>query len=210
VNAELRAQLAEELNVESVTGLGEGGGTEELVHVSAKANFRSLGRRFGRDTPRVAAAITAADPVALASALRTAGQAGVEMEGETVTVGPDDVIITETPREGWAVATDTGETLALDLQLTPALVRRGLAREVIRLVQEGRKAAGLQISDRIELWLSAQSPELAQTLEEHGADICVEVLAVSLDLGAPPGDAFTGEDADLGLRFGLRTADPAG
>ncbi len=66
-------------------------------------------------------------------------------------------MITETPREGWAVATDAGETLALDLHLTPELLRRGLAREVVRLVQEGRKSAGLEVTDRIELWLSTGS-----------------------------------------------------
>ena len=77
-------------------------------------------------------------------------------------------MITETPREGWAVATDAGETLALDLELTPELVRRGLAREVVRLVQEGRKSAGLDVSDRIELWLSAAAgSELAGALAEH-------------------------------------------
>ena len=59
--------------------------------------------------------------------------------------------LTETPREGWAVATDGGETVALDLELTPELRRAGLAREVVRLVQEARKTAGLDVTDRIEL-----------------------------------------------------------
>ena len=119
-------------------------------------------------------------------------------------IGPDDVVITETPREGWAVATDAGETLALDLALTPDLVRRGLAREVVRQVQEGRKAAGLEVSDRIELWLNADAPELAAALDAHGGELAGEVLAVTVHRDGQPNDAWAGRDDDLGLTFGLR------
>ena len=63
----------------------------------------------------------------------------------------DDVIISERPREGWSVVNEHGETIALDLHLTPELVRAGLAREVIRLVQEARKGNGYDVSDRIVL-----------------------------------------------------------
>ena len=89
---------------------------------------------------------------------------------------------------------------------TPELIRRGLAREVVRLVQEGRKSAGLEVSDRIELWLSAGSAELAEALDEHSADIASEVLAVSVSRDGAPSDAFAGTDADLGISFALRRA----
>jgi isoleucyl-tRNA synthetase len=206
--AELRDQLAEELNVGSVVSLGGAGDatTDELVHVSVKANFRSLGRRFGKGTQPVAAALAVADPAALTQALRSTGSATIDVDGASIEIGPDDVVITETPREGWAVATDAGETLALDLHLTPELVRRGLAREVVRLVQEGRKSAGLEVSDRIELWLDTADAELAAALDEHGAEIAAEVLAVGLERASAPADAATGQDADLGLVFGLRRA----
>jgi isoleucyl-tRNA synthetase len=206
--AELRDQLAEELNVASVVGLGgtDDATSDELVHVTVKANFRSLGRRFGKGTQPVAAAIAAADPVALTADLRAHGSAHVPVDGAMVEVGPDDVVITETPREGWAVATDAGETLALDLHLTPELVRRGLAREVVRTVQETRKAAGLEVSDRIELWLATTSDELGAALDEHGDDIAAEVLAVAVHRTAPPADAAGGEDGDLGLVLGVRRA----
>jgi isoleucyl-tRNA synthetase len=207
--AELRDQLADELNVVSVVSLGGGtedATTDELVHVSVKANFRSLGRRYGKGTQAVAAAIGAADPVALTTALRGTGSATVVVAGAPETIGLDDVVITETPREGWAVATDAGETLALDLHLTPELVRRGLAREVVRMVQEGRKSAGLDVSDRIELWLTAGSAELEAALDEHTADIATEVLAVSVARDGAPADAFSGTDGDLGMTFALRRA----
>ena len=66
-----------------------------------------------------------------------------------------DLIVTETPREGWTVASGGGLTVALDLTLTPELERAGLVREVVRLIQEARKNSGLEVSDRIELWWTA-------------------------------------------------------
>ena len=127
----------------------EGG---ELVDHTVKPNFRALGKRFGKSTPAVAAAITAADPEWLAGQMRSSATAPVVVDGETVTLQPDDVIITQTPRSGWAVATDAGETVALEVTITPQLRREGLAREVVRLVQDERKNAGLHVSDRISLW----------------------------------------------------------
>ncbi len=190
---ELRAQVAEELNVH---GFDELAG--ELVDRSAKGNFRSLGKRFGKQTPTVAAAIAAADAAALAESLRTDGTASVLVDGESVTVTTEDVLLTETPREGWAVATDAGETVALDLTLTPALRRAGLAREVVRLVQEARKTAGLQVTDRIQVRWQAGG-EVAEALTEHAELVAREVLATSLESGDPAGDIQ--HDSDLGLRF---------
>ncbi len=204
VAPELREHLATELNVMELVSLGGGGDAtaDELVHVTVKANFRALGKRFGKGTQAVATAITRTDPVELTRELR-AGIATVLVDGESVPLDRDEVIITETPREGWAVATDAGETLALDLELDDELRARGQAREVIRLVQEGRKAAGLAITDRIELWLSG-SDGLASALAPHLADIAGEVLATRLETGSVPDGVFAGEDTDLGLRFGLR------
>ncbi|HZY27436.1 MAG TPA: isoleucine--tRNA ligase [Jiangellaceae bacterium] len=204
---ELRAEVADELNVTEVAPLGATGG--ELIDVSVKANFRSLGRRFAKDTPRVAAAVAAADAGALAADLRANGTATVHVEGlGEITLDDEDVVLTESPREGWAVARE-GETVALDLHLTPALVRAGLAREVIRLVQEARKSTGYDVSDRIELaWVA--DGELAAALREHAAAVADDVLAVRVhdDL-----DALAGQpdhvDTDLSLTFRLRRVQPA-
>ncbi len=116
----------------------------------------------------------------------------------------DEVLLTETPREGWAVATEGGETVALDLAITPELRRAGLAREVVRLVQEARKTSGLEVTDRVELrWQAAG--ELADALREHGGLVAGEVLATSFEEGL--GDGPVHDGADLGLRFTLtRTA----
>jgi isoleucyl-tRNA synthetase len=204
---ELRAEIADELNVAEVAPLGATGG--ELIDVSVKANYRSLGRRFAKDTPRVAAAVAAANARALAADLRAGGTATLQVEGlGEVSLDDDDVVVTESPREGWAVAR-AGETVALDLHLTPALVRAGLAREVVRIVQEARKSAGYDVSDRIELaWVA--DGELGAALRENAAAVADDVLAVRVHDGL---DALAGQpdqvDADLGLTFRLRKVRPA-
>ena len=84
-----------------------------------------------------------------------------------MTLSADDVIVTERPRSGWAVESAAGETVALDLTVTPELRRAGLVREVVRLVQEARKAGGLDVTDRIELWWEATGTDLAEALRAH-------------------------------------------
>jgi isoleucyl-tRNA synthetase len=198
---ELKAQVADELNVQSVEWLGTAGG--ELVDVSVKPNFRALGKRFGAGTKAVAAAVSAADPVALAAAVREGGSATVTVDGAPVPLGADDLVVTETPRTGWAVATDGGETVALDLTVTPQLRRAGVAREVVRLVQDARKASGLEVTDRITLTWSASAPEVAEAVREHAAAVAGEVLAVSFTEGAVTGGR---RDDELGLEFSLAKA----
>ncbi|MGQ0465982.1 MAG: isoleucine--tRNA ligase [Sporichthyaceae bacterium] len=205
LNDDLRAQIAEELNVTRLESLGAAGA--DLVDYSAKANFRALGKRFGKGTQPVAAAIAAADAAELAAALRSGANTTVLVEGEPVEVGPDEVIVTETPREGWAVARE-GETVALDLTITPELRRAGLAREAIRAIQEARKSAGLEVSDRILLGWHAGDAEAADALREHADLIAAEVLATSLnELSGPASGAnAVNADPDLDLTLHLTKA----
>jgi isoleucyl-tRNA synthetase len=202
--AELRAQVAEELNVAAVDVLSAAGG--DLVEVIVKPNFRALGKRFGARTKAVAAAVAAADPAGIAAVVRAGRSAELEVDGEVVPLSADELVLTETPRTGWSVATEAGETVALDLTITPELRRAGLAREAVRLVQEARKASGLDISDRISLWWDATG-EPAEALAEHQAAIAEEVLATAVTRGRPDGgDLPEYGDAELGLAFWLRRA----
>jgi isoleucyl-tRNA synthetase len=131
----------------------------------------------------------------------------VVVDGAEVALSPEEVIVTETPREGWSVASDAGATVALDLEITPELRLAGLARDVIRLVQDARKTSGFDVADRIHLRYAASGGELAEALEVHSGLVAEEVLAESLRAGAPEegfGDAFS--DESLGLTFHLRKA----
>ncbi|HUB21737.1 MAG TPA: isoleucine--tRNA ligase, partial [Streptosporangiaceae bacterium] len=182
---ELRAQIAAELNVSRLEVLGEAG---ELLDYTVKPNFRALGRRFGARTPAVAAAVQAVPAADVATAVLAGGSVEVTVDSadEPVVIGADDVIVTQTPRAGWAVATDAGETVAVDITITPELRREGLAREVIRLVQEARKNDGLEVTDRIWLRWSTGDPELAAALTEYATLIAAEVLAVEAGPGTGP------------------------
>ncbi len=192
---EMRSQVAEELNVQSLQSLLASEG--DLVDVHVKANFRALGARFGKQTPLVANAIAAADGATFAASLRSTGSATVAAgELGSVDVTADDVVITETPREGWAVASESGASVALDLAITPELRALGLAREVVRLLQDGRKAAGFEVSDRISVRWHADG-ELAQAIEAHASTIADEVLALDFAQGSGTGHAVS--DNELGF-----------
>jgi len=173
-----------------------------------KPNYRALGRRFGARTPAVAAAVTAAPAADVATAVLAGVTFALETSDGPVLIGADDVIVTQTPRAGWAVATAAGETVAIDITVSPELRREGLAREVIRLVQETRKNDGLEVTDRIWLRWSTGDPEMAAALTEHAGLIAGEVLAVDYGPGteAQAEGAWEHVGEDLGLTFWLGRA----
>ena len=105
-----------------------------------------------------------------------------------VSLTADDLVVTQTPLEGWGVATAAGETVALDLAVSDSLRAEGWAREVVRLIQDARKSSGLDVSDRIELRWATPDADLAAALTAHGELIAGEVLAVSFGPGEGPGD----------------------
>jgi isoleucyl-tRNA synthetase len=186
---DLVAEVADELNVAELTELSAVGGS--LVDVTVKVDFRAVGRRLGKQVQAVAQAVAAADAAELVAAYR-AGTAVVEVDGADVPLTDGDLVVTETPREGWTVASAAGLTVALDLTLTPELERAGLAREVVRLVQDARKSTGLAVSDRIELWWTGEGP-VAQALTEHAEQLAGEVLATTVHAAEPgTGDGIEG------------------
>ena len=157
---------------------------------------------MGKQVQAVAKAVATADPATLAAAYR-AGEATVDVDGTPVRLENGDLIVTETPREGWTVASGPGLTVALDLTLTPELERAGLVREFVRLVQEARKSSGLEVSDRVEVWWAGEGA-LAEALEEHAEQWAGEVLATTVHARtAGEGSGFEGP---AGSRFWLARA----
>jgi isoleucyl-tRNA synthetase len=137
------------------------------------------------------------------------GRLQVVVDGEEIELSDDELIVTETPRAGWTVTSEAGMSIALDLTLTPELRRAGLAREVVRVLQDGRKRAGLDITDRIEVWWSATGPtgpEVAEALRESSPLVAEEVLAVTFTEGPPPVAIAPQQAAELGLTYWLRVA----
>jgi isoleucyl-tRNA synthetase len=209
---DLQAEVRDELNVVSLQSLGA---AEDVVDVQAKANFRLLGKRFGPRTKQIADKIAAADASAIAHAFRDERPWTLtDDDGSAHEFGPDEIFVTEAPASGWAVASGGTETVALDLELTHELRLAGIVREVVRLVQEARKNAGLEVTDRIDLhWQVGGSPEPAEAIRTHGEQLSHEVLATTLVDGSPastddrPHGYFTASDEELGLLVWLRRAE---
>ena len=206
VPGELRDELKAELNVVDLVEFDD---TTGMVDTTIKANFRELGRRFGKNTQTVARAIAAADVTDFATSMNGNGFYDLDVDGQVERIEPNEVIITDRPMSGWAVASGGAETVALDLELTHELRLLGLVRDIVRIVQDARKNAGLDVTDRIELcWRVGGSPEPAEAIREHRKLLADEVLAASLTEGSPADEVgmFTADDDDLGLRIWLRRA----
>ena len=176
MDPEIRAHIAEELNVLDLAGLAQADG--DLVDVSIKANFRTIGARFGGDVQAIAQTLLATNHMETVRTIRSAGSITISYEGKSAQLELDDLVITETPKSGWSVASHSGESVALDLQLTPFLIQAGLVREIIRAIQEERKSSDFDISDRISVRWNG-TPELITALNAEEKFIAAEVLATS-------------------------------
>ena len=182
---ELEEIIAEELNVKE---LEVSKGLQDLVSYSVKPNFKALGPRFGARVKDVARALARADAHELVSSLESQGYAVVDIDGEPARLEPDDLDVRVEGREGFSLAQEGPYGVALDLDLTPELEAEGVARELIRSIQDLRKSSGLAVEDRIELWLSSSIEPLRRAILEHVDVIASEVLATSTHTDAPSTD----------------------
>jgi isoleucyl-tRNA synthetase len=185
-----------ELNVMDLDFVSEEG---ELVTYTVKPNYRTLGPRFGKHMPQVAAAVSALDASSVASTVAEGGEVGISIDGTDHTLGPDDLILALAPLEGYEVEAEAGHAVALQLEIDEELRRAGLAREVVRAVQDARKNAGLEITDRIALGLGGDA-ELLAVAREHEAYIAGEVLASSITFGDEDGAGSTVSVATIDSR----------
>jgi isoleucyl-tRNA synthetase len=182
---DLEQLLRDELNVKSVRYVSE---ADELGRFELKPNYRTLGPRFGRQMPQVAAAIAALDP----ARLRDGGRAGINFDGKDHEIGPDDVTVVLQPLEGYQVERSGTHAVALNLELDDELRREGLAREVVHAVQAARKNAGLEVEDRIALGLAGDQDLLAAA-REHEDYVTGETLATSLEFDGAHDEAESAE-----------------
>jgi isoleucyl-tRNA synthetase len=192
----LEAVVLGELNVKALRYVSQ---ADELGSYEVKPNYRALGPRFGRQMPQVAAAVAALDPGHVADALRADRRVGINVEGHDHELGADDLLLAMRPLEGYQLEREGSHAVALELELDPELVREGLAREVVHAVQAARKAAGLQVEDRIELTLSGD-PELLEAAREHERYLAGETLAVAVGFdGASAAEAVTVKGRPLSI-----------
>ena len=177
-------QIRDELNIKQIEFIAR---DASLVEYRVKPNLPVVGKRYGKRVPAIRQALLDADGRAIAAAV-TAGEAfDLDVGGEVLSFGADDLLIETSSAEGYACAEDGGYLVGLDTRLTEALEREGLARELMRTVQEARKQAGLEVSDRICLSITGDEAVEA-ALEEYRGVIMAETLAEKWMVDQPSAD----------------------
>ncbi len=222
--------VRDELNVKRVRFVAA---AEELGSYEVKANYRRLGPLFGKSMPLAADAIAALDPARVAAALRgdgdaggggdaledgrdvasgTGGSIGITVDGREHALSADDVILTMVAPDGYSVEREGAHAVALEQAIDDELREEGFAREVVHAVQAARKAAGLDVEDRIELALDGDDA-LTSAAAAHRDYVAGETLAVGFAVGdeAPLGDGEREHSAEIeidgrGLTITLRRA----
>jgi isoleucyl-tRNA synthetase len=187
-----RDLISEELNVHGVEVHAD---ESDLVRLSAKADFRRLGPRLGKETGGVANEIAALDHPSIAALLE-----GGDLVVHNSVLTADDIVVSRTPHEGTVVATEGAITVALDTTLTDELRTEGVARELVNRTQLLRRSDGLDVTDRIVLRWTSTSDLVITAFEQFQEFIAGEVLAMEISRD----DAVAAESTDIdGLSVAL-------
>jgi isoleucyl-tRNA synthetase len=184
----MQAQVLNELNIKQLEFIDD----EAMLHTfSVKPNFTKLGPRFGKRVPHIQKALAAADAAAVGAKVTAGESVELNVNGETLTLVPEDLIVERMPAADLVMASDNGCIVALDTKLTPALIHEGMARDFVRHVQDLRKKADFNVADRIVIHYAADG-EAAEAIVQHAAYIQQETLAEELSVGeSPAGSAVT-------------------
>jgi isoleucyl-tRNA synthetase len=207
LSEELVDLVQDELNVKEVVFVED---LSDLITYRLLPDSQKLGPRFRDRFPAVKAVLESLeDPVQAARRLHADLPIEVEVEGESIEFAPDEILVREESREGLAVASEHGVSVALDVELTQDLIAEGLARDVVRRVQSLRKEADFDLDDRIVTTYQTEE-DLAEAIEAWHDYIAAETLSVELKQGSPTEDKADaiGEDQVEGywLKLGVRKA----
>ena len=185
--------IREETNVKSITFVE---GSSSVVSRQAKPNFKALGKRLGRHMKAASQAIRAMSSEEIDQYLAT-GELNLDLDGEIVVLSGDDLEIVSEGIEGWLVGQENTVTVALDTAISDELRTEGLAREAINRIQNMRKDAGYDVTDRISVrYTGSQGMETA--LEQHGEWVRNETLSLEFESAANP-------DGELISEFDINT-----
>ena len=185
-------QILEELNVKAIEFIARDAG---LVSYNIKPNLPKLGKQYGKLVPQIKKALLDADGAVIASAAARGEAFEIEAAGQTIPLEGDDILIETHSAEGYSCEADAGYLTALDTSLNDDLVNEGFAREIVRSVQDARKQAGLEVSDRITLGVSG-TEDVEKALAEHRNYLMTETLATNWQVGQA--DAGFTAERDMG------------
>jgi isoleucyl-tRNA synthetase len=187
----MESQLLDELNVRALVIIHD---EADFVRYEVKPNLPVVGPKYGGDVGKIRQALAAQDPAAVAAAVaqgRSVDAGGYQLE-------PGEVLVTTVEREGFASAQEAGYIVVVDTELTPELRDEGLARELVHRIQNLRREAGFDISDRITTYWqgdpsTGSGQALRRVLQTHADYIKGETLSLSLVEGEPSADAHRSE-----------------
>jgi len=200
---ELPATFAEvvcgELNVKEVD---LGAAAEEYITYIVKPQLRTLGPKYGKQLGGIRAHLGSANGTEIVNAVRTNGVYAFDVNGTTVELTEDDMLIEPVQKEGYAVETGGGFAVIIDTALTPELIEEGRVREIVSKVQTMRKEAGFEVTDHIRLTITG-SDVIVALAEKYGKDFAADVLADEFAVAEPAGYVkewdINGEKAAIGV-----------
>ncbi len=177
--------------------------TAGLITKRIKPNFKTLGPRYGKYMKQIAA-LTAGFSQERIAEIEHAAETPLDVDGERIAVTPADFEITSEDMPGWLVATEGKLTVALDITLTDDLRAEGVARELVNRIQNIRKDAGFEVTDRIRAEI-VQSDLVADALTRYADYIASQTLAVEVRAAAAPAGEVCAETEidDRPLRIAL-------
>jgi isoleucyl-tRNA synthetase len=194
--------VKDELNVKDLEFVQD---PKSLLAYKILPDNQALGPKFGSDFPKVKAALAALDPEEVAAKAKEGEQIPIDLDGKEIRLDPEEILIQTDAAEGLSTVDSKFLTVAIDTEISPELREEGLAREIIRRIQDFRKQADFEISDRIKLVYKASSG-LSSAITKHRNYIMEEVLALEMEEGEPESGMFSsttkfeGEEATLGLK----------
>jgi isoleucyl-tRNA synthetase len=194
-------QIRNELNIKSIEVIPR---DAELVTYRIKPNLPVVGKRYGKLIPAIRAALARADGSFIAKLAARGEVLKLNVDGQMIELAPDALLVESISADGLACAEDAGYLVGLDTTLTDELVREGLIREIVRTIQDARKQAGFDVSDRIVLNIDGNEPVMS-ALAEHRDYIVSEALVIGWQqLSSPP--AFSTEHSLRAARWQVRLA----
>jgi len=189
-------QILEELNIKEVEFIAR---DADIVSYDIKPKLPEMGKRHGRLVPAIKKALAETNGAWIAGTVGNGDSFELEIEGQVITFAPEDVIIQTASAEGYTSAEEGDYLVALETTITPELAEEGIARELVRSIQDARKQADLQISDRIALVIDGSEAVLA-ALEAYRGTIATETLAEQW-LDAAENDCFKAQGSADGQEW---------
>ena len=196
----LRAQLSDELNVKQLLPIAD---ESDYLRYEVLPNLPVLGPKYGKDVGKIRAALGEMDADQVAAAV----DRGDSLDVAGFELAPDEILVAAVEQEGFASAQEGGYVVVVDTELPPELLDEGLAREIVHRIQNMRRDADFNISDRITTYWQGDD-DVRRVLAAHGKYISNETLTLSLEEAAPPADAHRDDSAIDGHKvpLGVRKA----